>query len=618
MKLLLSVLLAAPTGASAGERISHIAAETGALPRADFDVAGFGRLPALHNGRIKPLDTIARTSLLILRGKQTTKEGERSVGATEWMLDLMASPEAADAQKVFLVQDPDILGILGEVPGKEKYRSFRELLPRAGEIHAQALKAREADAKTRSRFQNAVVNLDQRLDLYQRLKNSLGVSESADFPAELAAYESALGPGVAAVLAHRGGGGRKADMSALAAISGFFARYRLLSQVAYFKALPPPEGADDDAWDNVGEGLLEALRSGKLPEAARHYAGLLAARRRGAAAAFNRELALCRVEIESREPRAAARARREELFNRLQPFYQGMVLYTISLLLCFLSWLAWPKRLGPAAFWTLVAAFAVHSGGLVARMLLQGRPPVTNLYSSAIFVGWAAVLLGIVLERVHRRGIAQACAAAIGFTTLIIAHHLAAGGDTLEMMQAVLDSNFWLGTHVVAITIGYSSTFLAGILAHVYILRGALSRSLSKETTRALAQMTYGVVCFALLFSFVGTILGGIWADQSWGRFWGWDPKENGALMIVLWNAIILHARWGGFIRQRGLMVMAVFGNVVTALSWFGVNMLGIGLHSYGFMDKAFWWLVAFVASQAAVMAVGLLPAARWRSPAAA
>jgi hypothetical protein len=81
---------------------------------------------------------------------------------------------------------------------------------------------------------------------------------------------------------------------------------------------------------------------------------------------------------------------------------------------------------------------------------------------------------------------------------------------------------------------------------------------------------------------FVGTILGGIWADQSWGRFWGWDPKENGALLIVLWNATILHARWGGLIRERGLAVMSVFGNIVVSLSWFGVNMLGVGLHSYG------------------------------------
>jgi cytochrome c biogenesis factor len=130
--------------------------------------------------------------------------------------------------------------------------------------------------------------------------------------------------------------------------------------------------------------------------------------------------------------------------------------------------------------------------------------------------------------------------------------------------------------------------------------------------------MAYGVVCFALFFSFIGTVLGGIWADQSWGRFWGWDPKENGALLIVLWNAIILHARWGGYARDRGIMAMAIFGNVITALSWFGVNMLGVGLHSYGFMDKAFWALAAFCGSQLALMALALAPRQFWRGRAAA
>jgi hypothetical protein len=127
-------------------------------------------------------------------------------------------------------------------------------------------------------------------------------------------------------------------------------------------------------------------------------------------------------------------------------------------------------------------------------------------------------------------------------------------------------------------------------------------------------MMIYGIICFATLFSFVGTVLGGIWADQSWGRFWGWDAKENGALMIVLWNALILHARWGGLVRDRGLANLAIVGNIITAWSWFGVNMLGIGLHSYGFMDSAFMWLMGFVASQLLLMGIGCLPTRFWKS----
>jgi ABC-type transport system involved in cytochrome c biogenesis permease subunit len=241
---------------------------------------------------------------------------------------------------------------------------------------------------------------------------------------------------------------------------------------------------------------------------------------------------------------------------------------------------------------------------------------VTNLYSSALFVGWGAVGLCLILEAVYRNAVASVAAGAIGFATLLIAHHLSLSGDTMEMMRAVLDSNFWLATHVVVVTAGYSATFLAGFLGIIYILRGIFTRSLDTATADSLTRMVYGIICFATLFSFVGTILGGIWADQSWGRFWGWDPKENGALIIVLWNAIILHARWGGMIKQRGLMVLAIGGNIITSWSWFGTNMLGVGLHSYGFTDAAFVALSTFVVSQLALIGLGNLPLSLWRSSA--
>jgi ABC-type transport system involved in cytochrome c biogenesis permease subunit len=212
----------------------------------------------------------------------------------------------------------------------------------------------------------------------------------------------------------------------------------------------------------------------------------------------------------------------------------------------------------------------------------------------------------------YRKGFGTAVAAAAGFASLIVAQNLGTEGDTMGMMVAVLDSNFWLATHVVTITIGYSGTFLAGTLAIAYALRKHIATKVDVETDKALADMAYGIICFSLFFSFVGTVLGGIWADQSWGRFWGWDPKENGALLIVLWNAIILHARMAGYVRDRGLMVMAIFGNIITALSWFGVNMLGVGLHSYGFMDKAFWALTGFCVSQLILMLICYAPPRFW------
>src|SRR5207237_2583826 len=86
-----------------------------------------------------------------------------------------------------------------------------------------------------------------------------------------------------------------------------------------------------------------------------------------------------------------------------------------------------------------------------------------------------------------------------------------------------------------------------------------------------------------LLLSSVAPVLGAIRAGQPWGRFLGWDPKENGAVLIVIGNALILHARWAGLVKARGMAVLATIGNMWVAWSWFGTNQLGIGLHAYGF-----------------------------------
>ena len=123
--------------------------------------------------------------------------------------------------------------------------------------------------------------------------------------------------------------------------------------------------------------------------------------------------------------------------------------------------------------------------------------------------------------------------------------------------------------------------------------------------------MVYGIVCFATLFSFVGTVLGGIWADQSWGRFWGWDPKENGALSSSCGTPSSCTRAGAAWSSERGLMILAVIGNIVTSWSWFGVNMLGIGLHSYGFTSAGFKWLMVFIGGQLLFLGLGLLPLKR-------
>jgi ABC-type transport system involved in cytochrome c biogenesis permease subunit len=574
------------------------------------DLVAFGKVPVLVGGRVKPLDTVARNSLLIIHGKETLSlaNGDE-ISAMRWLADVLFNPHAADDYPVFVIQNSEVLGLFGWEQGDRKYFSFSELAPFGKQIDEQGEQADKLESVQRSAYQSAILNLRNALILWQRLKNSLRPEDARDFTKELDVFAASVPP--AAEAARHREKGEPFDKAKLDAVAAFMERYENISNMAYTLAVPLDQGPQ---WKSVGATLIQALSTGEIHPVVKAYAQLGDAYHAGDRPAFDQQVASLRAWFAKEQPTATKRTSFEFLFNHVDPFTHSMVLYVLAFLLACGSWLGWNRPLNCAAFYLLLLSLAVHTFGLVSRMYLQERPPVTNLYSSAIFIGWGAVIVSLILERIFRDGIGAACAGAIGFITLIIAHHLAGSGDTLEMLQAVLDTNIWLATHVVAITTGYSAMFLAGMLAMIYIIRGVFTRSLKKETADSLSRMTYGVVCFATLFSFVGTVLGGIWADQSWGRFWGWDPKENGAVLIVLWCAIILHARWGGFIRQRGLMIMAIFGNIVTSFSWFGVNMLGVGLHSYGFMQKAFPWLVGFIISQLALMAVAAMPLERWRS----
>jgi ABC-type transport system involved in cytochrome c biogenesis permease subunit len=569
--------------------------------RGGFEMQKFGRLPVLLNGRIKPLDTVARNSLLIIHGQQTLSIEHDTLTATDWLAEILMKSDTADQRRIFVIRNPETLAALGWNTEAGKYFSFRDLFTHLQEVEQQAALAQKVDAQLRSPFQRDIIKLYERLTLYHQLENSLEVAGTVDFKSQVDDLLKNIRP--SPIPMNSG-----ISTEALQSI-GF------LAETGYFFPIPPvPPNDDPLRWRKMGESILQFITAGNMHPAVLAYATLASAFAANDPATFNRALDGYLGWLQQHFPARVRKANVESVFNQLQPFYSAMVIYVLIFILAAASWLVWPETLGRYAFALLVVTFVVHSGGLITRMYLEGRPPVTNLYSSAVFIGWGAVLLGIFLERFFRNGIGSATAAMIGFITLLIAHHLSMDGDTMEMMRAVLDTNGWLATHVVCVTLGYASTFLAGFLALTYIVRGAFTPSLDRDTARSLARMVYGIVCFATLFSFVGTILGGIWADQSWGRFWGWDPKENGALLIVLWNAIILHARWGGLVRQRGLMVMAVFGNVVTSWSWFGVNMLGIGLHSYGFMDSAFPWLIGFGASQVVFMMIGVLPPQVWRS----
>ena len=562
-----------------------------------YDIATFSRLPVLADGRVKPLDTVARTTLLRIRENQSVRAPDgRAIAPAEWLLDTCLNPIPARQYRVFKIMNPEVLALVQLVPedgDAKKYFSYAQLEPHFDDIERQARLADSTDASQRNAFQRGVLALYGNLIEYKLLQYSFVLPESPNFLGELMALNAA-----------------PADATSKQLLADARSRFQVMSEYGSLLVMPPT--ATQPTWLKTGDALTAALDARQsLPPAALAYAGLAHTWQARQSDQFNEILHIFYQEqIAKHLPSGdQKKINAEWRFNAAQPFYTGMILYVLVFLLGIVSWIKWPDVLGRSAFWIMCLAWVLMTAGIITRMWLEGRPPVTNLYSSALGVGWAAVTLCIILEAINKNAIASVAGGLAGFGTLIIAHHLSFSGDTMEMMRAVLDSNFWLATHVVTITVGYGATFLAGVLGVIYMCRSRLTTSLDDKTAASLERMVYGIVCFALFFSFLGTVLGGVWADQSWGRFWGWDPKENGALIIVIWNAVVLHARWGKFVGPTGIMAMAVFGNIVTAWSWFGVNLLSVGLHSYGFTSGSMVALIIFVVCNLVVIALSLLPA---------
>jgi ABC-type transport system involved in cytochrome c biogenesis permease subunit len=207
------------------------------------------------------------------------------------------------------------------------------------------------------------------------------------------------------------------------------------------------------------------------------------------------------------------------------------------------------------------------------------------------------VFLGLILERVNKNWIGLIVANVCGLIMLLIAGKFANDGDTMQMLIAVLNSNFWLSTHVIAITVGYAGCCVAGIMGHIYILQ-ALAQPKNLKRLESTYQNMLGILGFGLTMSFLGTMLGGVWADQSWG---------NGALMIVLWCAIVFHAKIAKVINPLGVAVGCVLALMVVMWAWFGVNLLSVGLHSYGFASGIAGGLILYAIAEVVFISVTVL-----------
>lgn len=282
----------------------------------------------------------------------------------------------------------------------------------------------------------------------------------------------------------------------------------------------------------------------------------------------------------------------ELLLNRVEPFKWAWISMGLAAILFAFSLKLSNKTLYSIAFVPMLISLGFQLFAYYGRISISGRPPVSNMFETVVFVASMGAVFSLVLEYFYRNTViilAGACIATLG---MILADQLPYGrgfDSKIDPLVPVLRSNYWLIIHVMTIVASYAAGALAWAIGNISLIMYWFNSD-RRDLLKTLANLCYSAIKVAVLLLGVGTLLGGIWAAESWGRFWGWDPKETWALIALVVYLIPLHARYIGLVKDFGLAVASVVCFAAIAMSWYGVNfILGAGLHAYGMGDGGPW-----------------------------
>lgn len=595
-------------------------------PQKVVSLETFKRIPILNQGRIKPLDTYAESFLILLSGK---KRYEKET-ATQWFARFLFAPRTTFKDKVFLINNPEIPEALQIEPDKKRRYSYQQLEPGYAKLQELAMSADAIEPKNRSVVEAELLRVFVNLRLYVQLSGAFSygfqhpdftittpeVIEALELPKDKSEYsffdmleKAELLQKITEPLEKKPEASwTAADKVLLGLVNGLYFWTQHYADCPL--GIIPTKQHEDESWmspmDTINIGYFEPdyrLEVKSIRDMTLAYWSGSQLEFDLAAKSFLDSVA---KRLSPKEKNAVQKFPLELLYNKLNLFAWAELFYALTFILFLFSLMSDRKWMYRAAVFCAAAGFIPHLAALVLRILIMSRPPVSNLYETFIFVGLISVVLGGILEMVNKNWLGLVVSGISGMVALFIAGKFSSDGDTMQMLVAVLNSNFWLSTHVTSITIGYAGCCVAGIMGHIYILQ-AMSKPNDKKRLDVTFNNMIGVIGFGLTMTLLGTALGGIWADQSWGRFWGWDPKENGALLIVIWCAILLHARISKLINPLGMAVGSVFLLIVVMWAWFGVNLLSVGLHSYGFTSGLANTLALYVIVEITFVSVGLV-----------
>ena len=522
---------------------------SGALRADDIrpDFTAFGAFPVLHDGRVKTFESLARDALYQMSGQTSVGDFD----AIEWLAVTLFDPTVAVTMPVIRVEKQNMV----ELPNRQsRLYSLTEMMEAMRPLSDMMMAMQMVDTAKLSAQQKEILTVYNAMVTYTQLVQSL----SAVLP--LAGFDGD---------SYSDGAGTKPQRDLIAAAGADNILLRFI----------PDDANPSLPLISVWEAYLQNSKSPFLNDIKR----MATAWNDGDYQKWNDVSKAVRDKLTAQNKSSFALSL-EEYYVAIDPMFWVMILYAFAAV----TFIKYPIM----GVLSVAMGAAMQLGGLITRSLILMRPPTGTIYETFLFASAAIIIVAAIIYSKNKNTLMfGGCVLSAAFLLFISRGFI--GGDSLNVLVAVLNTNFWLSTHVTCIIIGYAMCVMAAVTGHLYLA----------TNNATIQKMMVPMALVALLFTAVGTLLGGIWADQSWGRFWGWDPKENGALLITIWLIWILHGRVSGDLNRTAFAAMLGLTNITVALTWFGVNLLGVGLHSYGFMAGIAYGLTAFCVVQTIIIA---------------
>ena len=506
----------------------------------DFSI---NNIPIQEGGRIKPLDTYARNQALAFYGKREIKHANLS--AIDWILDLFIYPDKGLNQKIFNIRSLEVLDVL-ELKWTNNFHkySYNEVSPGLQSQLPLIQSVFDKKEDERDAFEAQLIEVYQNVMKFRNIASSFSCllpMFSVYDPAT--AQKLHIAPGqfasYAHIMSHRESLFNISQNILTKSEESWSDSEKEVALLLYnlqqtsndefaksLKIIPPSKNDSTGLWISPWELLDGRVIEPHQDKILKSMEAYLLARFDNNEIAKSDALKAYKAGILSSPGKRIdfSILEKESWLNKAKLFTYSLIFYLFGFILLGASWMIKPTILRNIAFLSMAVGFLAHTYGIITRMIIMSRPPISTIYETVIFVGFVIVFLSLVIEYIRKDGLGIFIGSISGAVLHYVGFGYAADGDTLEMLVAVLNSNFWLATHVTTIILGYGTSLMAGLIGHLYLIE-KIRKPKDSVRLKSIYNNMFGVTLIALFFTLFGTILGGIWADQSWGRFWGWDPK---------------------------------------------------------------------------------------------